>query len=406
MDDMGGSSLQERMIAEQVRGVETSMVSYRGDLPEIEEHRFPGGFRKSWFRMLHRAEWAWHGISPVETEEVLSRIAASEAKRSRPGILDTVAQYGPGNWIYEFSSEAGKVLREANAAEERGSDPTALLLRAAHLYSTAAYPYLRHDNAAEKALRQAVGIYERTTGAREITASDGGRTVRALLRFEKERTQSPLVLVLPDLESCSVDFDPLYENYFRPAGLAMLTVDPPGCGLSAQFDLTEDCSLVCRLILDALCDEPAVDTRRISAFAVRFGGNIALRLNAMRPGLFSHMCLISPPADFIFTDTGAQALLPGMLRAVFMNRQGRDSVWEAAAAKSRMFSLSLQGVFRAGIHVPIQIIGMKGDPIVPESDISKVSDAAEISDVILLERGKMAAMLDEAVRSAVDWYLR
>ena len=406
MDDMGGSSLQERMIAEQVRGIETSMVSYRGDLPEIEEHRFPGGFRKSWFRMLHRAEWAWHGISPVETEEVLSRIAASEAKRSRPGILDTVAQYGPGNWIYEFSSEAGKVLREANAAEERGGDPTALLLRAAHLYSTAAYPYLRRDNASEKALRQALGIYARATDVREISASEGGKTVRALLRFEKDRSQSPLVLVLPDLESCSVDFDPLYENYFRPAGLAMLTVDPPGCGMSAQFDLTEDCSLVCRLILDALRDEPAVDTRRISVFALRFGGNIALRLCAMKPGIFSHMCLVSPPADYIFTNAEAQEMIPGMLRAVFMNRLGRESVWPAAAAKSRMFSLSLQGVFRAGIHVPIQIIGMKGDPIVPESDISKVSDAAEISDVILLERGKMAAMLDEAVRSAVDWYLR
>ena len=389
MDDMGGSSLQERMIAELVRGIETSMVSYRGDLPEIEEHRFPGGFRKSWFRMLHRAEWAWHGISPVETEEVLSRIAASEAKRSRPGILDTVAQYGPGNWIYEFSSEAGKVLREANAAEERGGDPTALLLRAAHLYSTAAYPYLRRDNASG-----------------EISASEGGKTVRALLRFEKDRSQSPLVLVLPDLESCSVDFDPLYENYFRPAGLAMLTVDPPGCGMSAQFDLTEDCSLVCRLILDALRDEPAVDTRRISVFALRFGGNIALRLCAMKPGIFSHMCLVSPPADYIFTNAEAQEMIPGMLRAVFMNRLGRESVWPAAAAKSRIFSLSLQGVFRAGIHVPLQIIGMKGDPLVPESDISKVSDAADVSDVILLERGKMAAMLDEAVRSAVDWYLR
>ena len=63
-------------------------------------------------------------------------------------------------------------------------------------------------------------------------------------------------------------------------------------------------------------------------------------------------------------------------------------------------------MFRAGIHVPLQIIGMKGDPLVPESDISKISDAADVSDVILLERGKMAAMLDEAVRSAVDWYLR
>ena len=49
---------------------------------------------------------------------------------------------------------------------------------------------------------------------------------------------------------------------------------------------------------------------------------------------------------------------------------------------------------------------MKGDPLVPESDIEKISDAADVSDVILLERGKMAAMLDEAVRSAVDWYLR
>jgi len=230
--------------------------------------------------------------------------------------------------------------------------------------------------------------------------------VKALLRFEKDRSQSPLVVVLPDLESCSVDFDPLYENYFRPAGLAMLTIDPPGCGMSAQFDLTEDCSLVCRLIIDAFRDEPAVDTRRISVFAVRFGGNIALRLSAMRPGLFSHMCLVSPPADYIFTNAEAQELIPGMLRAVFMNRLGRESVWPAAAAKSRIFSLSLQGVFRTGIHVPLQIIGMKGDPLVPESDIEKISDAADVSDVILLERGKMAAMLDEAVRSAVDWYLR
>ena len=186
----------------------------------------------------------------------------------------------------------------------------------------------------------------------------------------------------------------------------MLTVDPPGCGMSAQFDLTEDCSLVCRLILDALRDEPAVDTRRISVFALRFGGNIALRLCAMKPGIFSHMCLVSPPADYIFTNAEAQEMIPGMLRAVFMNRLGRESVWPAAAAKSRIFSLSLQGVFRAGIHVPLQIIGMKGDPLVPESDISKISDAADVSDVILLERGKMAAMLDEAVRSAVDWYLR
>ena len=198
MDDMGGSSLQERMIAELVRGIETSMVSYRGDLPEIEEHRFPGGFRKSWFRMLHRAEWAWHGISPVETEEVLSRIAASEAKRSRPGILDTVAQYGPGNWIYEFSSEAGKVLREANAAEERGGDPTALLLRAAHLYSTAAYPYLRRDNASEKALRQAAGAPPLREGPLPEPACPGSPGSRELLG----RLRSPLRELFPAGRAC------------------------------------------------------------------------------------------------------------------------------------------------------------------------------------------------------------
>ena len=179
MDDMGGSSLQERMIA------------------ELEEHRFPGGFRKSWFRMLHRAEWAWHGISPVETEEVLSRIAASEAKRSRPGILDTVAQYGPGNWIYEFSSEAGKVLREANAAEERGGDPTALLLRAAHLYSTAAYPYLRRDNASEKALRQA-GAPPLREGPLPEPACPGSPGSRELLG----RLRSPLRELFPAGRAC------------------------------------------------------------------------------------------------------------------------------------------------------------------------------------------------------------
>ena len=55
-----------------------------------------------WYRAINRLSWQWRGLPFMETEDVLSRIAISDKKRSNPNWLDTVIGYQSGNWIYEF----------------------------------------------------------------------------------------------------------------------------------------------------------------------------------------------------------------------------------------------------------------------------------------------------------------
>jgi len=56
----------------------------------------------SWYRVLNDLLWAWRGVDPIEINQVLARIAASDAKRSNSQWLDTVVGYRNGNWIYEW----------------------------------------------------------------------------------------------------------------------------------------------------------------------------------------------------------------------------------------------------------------------------------------------------------------
>ena len=170
-------------------------------------------------------------ISKIITLSAAERKATAGILRftDAPDLRQAVQSLGgdPSSPLYGVAQHG---VREFNNGKEVGADESVVvetvrralnqgvgleidrLHKHLSILATAAYPFLRRDNASEKALRQSVSILERATGAREISATDGGKTVKALLRFEKDRSQSPLVVVLPDLESCSVDFDPLYEN--------------------------------------------------------------------------------------------------------------------------------------------------------------------------------------------------
>lgn len=80
------------------------------------------------------------------------------------------------------------------------------------------------------------------------------------------------------LDALQTDYYNLYENYFAPLGIAMLTVDMPSIGFSSKCKLTQDTSLLHQYVLQHLANVPWVDHTRVAAFGFRFGANIAVRL--------------------------------------------------------------------------------------------------------------------------------
>ena len=76
------------------------------------------------------------------------------------------------------------------------------------------------------------------------------------------------------LDAMQTDYYSLYERYFAPRGIAMLTIDMPSVGFSSKWKLTQDSSLLHQHVLKALPNVPWVDHTRVAAFGFRFGAKI------------------------------------------------------------------------------------------------------------------------------------
>ena len=136
--------------------IETSLISNSGcPLPDIGDglHMMGSHFRSLWYRPINRYTWTYLGANCLDVDLALSNIVMSKNPRTRAECFDTIEQYGPGNWIYEFSSIAQKRVMQARLCEESGN-----LEQASHEYrmasryfAIASYPNLKGDVLAAQA---------------------------------------------------------------------------------------------------------------------------------------------------------------------------------------------------------------------------------------------------------------
>lgn len=96
------------------------------------------------------------------------------------------------------------------------------------------------------------------------------------------------------LDSLQTDYYNLYENYFSPLGIAMLTIDMPSIGFSSKWTLNQDTSLLHQHALRHLENVPWIDHTRVAAFGFRFGANIAVRLGYLEPQRLEGCSLSGP----------------------------------------------------------------------------------------------------------------
>ncbi len=132
----------------------------------------------------------------------------------------------------------------------------------------------------------------------------------------------PTVLMCGGLDAMQIDYYTLYERYFAPRGIAMLTLDMPSVGFSSKWKLTQDSSLLHQHVLKALPNVPWVDHTRVAAFGFRFGANVAVRLAYLEAPRLKAVASWGRWSMRYLSDPQRQSTVPEMYLDVLASRLG------------------------------------------------------------------------------------
>ena len=362
-----------------------------------------------WYRTLTPLLWSWRGVSPIEINEVLSRIAASTLARTNEQLLDTVRGYRNGNWIYEWSVQAARWQEKAKL--KTGDLAGQSWLHAANLFSISAYPHLNEDELADQARVLAYRAYEQATTCLKGELRplkfrvDDGKTVDAFLHLpEQGNGPFPTVLVCGGLDTLQLDYFRLFHDYLAPRGMAMLTLDMPSVGYSVRWRLTQDTSMLHQQVLKQLAEVPWIDHRRVGLWGQRFGANVAVRLAYLESGLLRAVACHSPIVHCLLTQEPLQRKVPDMFLDILASRMGknvRDN--QTLATEISAYSLKNQGLLGRRTPVPMLSAFRKNDFYSPEEESQLIVNSSVQGKLLRIPALPAMKSLAGTLEQISDW---
>lgn len=408
-------NLSEKLFNHVRKIEETSTISNSAPhvhMDPCEQLLIEGLCSTAWYRILRRSFWSWQGADPIEIEEILARIANSDAPRTHEDLLDTVQGYVPGNWIFEWSQVAGEYQRQGKALEQEGHRNAAhkAYLKATHYYTIASYPHLKGDELASQAQLMASQAYREAgrlmkVPLKELKIPFRGNEITGYLHLPTDEHPVPLVMVSGSIDSLQMDFYRFFADYLEPLGIGMLSLDMPGIGYSSRWPLVQDTSRLHQAVLHYLRDLPWVDSQRIGMVGWRLAGNVAARLAYLEPNHLKVAVCIGPGLNQYFVDPELFMQSPPMMRASLANRLGSDAAdWEQLQTHCQVFSLKRQGL--VGVtrtRVPILSVGHKHDFICPESDIRTLASSSHYGKAVVMDKQPMKEVFERALSETCDW---
>lgn len=341
--------------------IETSLISNSGcPLPDIGDglHMMGSHFRSLWYRPINRYTWTYLGANCLDVDLALSNIVMSKNPRTRAECFDTIEQYGPGNWIYEFSSIAQKRVMQARLFEESGN-----LEQASHEYrmasryfAIASYPNLKGDVLAaqasllgRKAYRKIFNEVSRTGHYQEEEFTFKGEKISGYLHCIDTKKLQPCVVVVATYESTSTDYYRLFKDYLRKMGIALFIIDMPGMGSAQKLVLDEQSSDLVEAAIEHLQKLKFIDTTAIGLYGYRFSANAAARLTLLRPDLVKALALVSPAIHSAYLNQKVLNSMSLATRSSLANRLNADaSNWAVIVPQLQTLSLKVQGLI--GYH--------------------------------------------------------
>ena len=413
MSEPSKTNLSEKLFAPRQTSKETSSLVRLANVVDTPIHSaLDGDSEVGWYRVLRRPQWIWQGIDPIEMEAILSRMANSEAPRTRADLLDTVIGYKPGNWVYEWCQSGAMYHKAARALLEQGEKAKAAeqLLTASMYYSIGAYPHIKGDELAAQAELQANQAYRDAMEhmphqMRTIDVKYENKTFQAFIHLPCTDKLLPTVIVSGGLDMLQSDLWRLYHDYLGPAGFAMITLDMPSVGHSSQWSLTEDTSRLHQALLLQVKDVPWVDHTRVAMLGLRFGGNAAIRLGFLEPSRLKTCISVGGVIHSGLTDIKQLDAMPRMYLDMMASRLGKNGVSKTSLLSHLpAWSLKQQGLLaRRKVDVPMLGIGLKGDPVCSEMDNQLIAMSSRGGKAMTLPEKPLHDGYHRAMTAAVDW---
>jgi pimeloyl-ACP methyl ester carboxylesterase len=284
------------------------------------------------------------------------------------------------DWLDAWVATAEVHRALAEEAEEAGDGRTAgeAYVRAALSYHFAKFVWLvdldRHREATERAISSIYKAHEHLDpAAQRVEVPFDGETLVGNLRRPSGAVESPLVLLLPGLDSTKEEFFN-WEDVFLARGLATFSFDGPGQGESGFVThIRPDYEAAVSATLDVL-DWGAP----VGAGGVSLGGYYAPRAAAGEPRL---RAVAGVSGAFNFGECWEG--LPPLTREAFQHHSGAE---DEEGARAKALELDLAPVI-AGLEQPALMVTGKLDRIIPWEQTKRIADEAQNGQFVLYEEG-------------------
>ena len=288
------------------------------------------------------------------------------------------------DWCREWSATGDLHFDQAMKAESRGNLISAgeAYIAAALCYHFGKFLFQDHHDEYTTASRKAVDAYVKglrwlDPTAERIEIPFDGATMVGILRKPLATRHSPLVILLPGLDSTKEEFFH-WENVFLRRGMATFSLDGPGQG-ECNTTIRADYEVAVSAALDALTQRDDTDANRIGVAGVSLGGYYAVRAIAHDSRI---KAVVENCGPFNWGECWDN--LNALTRSAFQYHSGAR---DAAESKSLAQKLSLADSAQR-IKQPLLVIHGKLDKIVPWEQGRKIANAVgSNAEFVLFENG-------------------
>ncbi len=336
----------------------------------------------TWYHPVEPDLWAYMGADEKTIHSVLTKIEQADGKRADEALPDTVMAYGPGNWVYEF-------VAAGEAAEAAGDYQAAVVY-----YHTAAAPHtgseaqseaLEKARAAYAMAMQDIGTFE------EVQIDYEGASFTAHLHIPEGEGPFPVLVLSNGSDMSSVAALGYYTKHLKPRGIAYLTLDLPGMGRSAAYDIKDGRS---EKLIVAAAQWAKLDQRlspeNVFVQGVSFAGHSAARVFALHPELdLGGVIYTCGPLSAAFrAPPQAYAQFPKFTIDGVKTRLGlaTDTDLETFAKAVRVMSVHDKGVFEGPkLDTPLLAINLNNDPSAPLEEMDALIARANHAERVVFD---------------------
>ncbi len=332
-----------------------------------------------WYRDLRIDGWQASGAKKQTIAQVINRIEVRNQNQDARFDLATT-DYKSGNWHYEWDS-AGQ---QANANGD--------FLAASMYYTIAAYPFINEKTRSNDSYQMALDNYQQAVESdgsvlEQLTVSTQDGEAKAFLHLPEQQPNKtmPVLVMTNGSDHALTQLYPIYRDYIKKAGWAMVTFDLPGLGSNNSFaQHTDRTNVIHQQLIKKLKQDPRLQSDKIVLMGKSFGGNAAIKTAFTNSndiaGAISWCGAVNGPFlkfGFIMT------LLPDMTRDALLSRFALPQ--EQLGQQGSALALSTQYLGKVKTKVPMLAINQGSDKISPVSDMRLIAESSTQGKYVIVE---------------------